>query len=253
MVDQRFRAANVSQKQGYKDLVVGWLRTQLRFHADPIKARRDSQEADVIEATLQEKAQEDARRAVFETVMPASWKRKIGDLERHAEEQRAEPGRRQRAEHEARPRADVVMTFSGDLAGQIQTPLPALVTRPESAGDALTVELSPLDPIAVGGRSFRARSPLTPDPAPTTSPPSTNAPAATGTPSGSNSGSNRTRNPFTGSPATAPPLSSSNPTSEPCVSASRRKTPAAPASTSMQRSFCPEALAVQRVGTSRPR
>jgi hypothetical protein len=154
-MDQRFRGANASQKQGYKDLIVGWLKTRLRFHGDPIKARRDRQEADDIEATLHENARDDIGRSAFETVMPESWKRKIGDLERHAEEQRAESARRQRAEHEARPRADVVLTFAGDVVGQIQTPLPALVTRPESAGEALTVELSPLEPIAAGGRSFR--------------------------------------------------------------------------------------------------
>jgi hypothetical protein len=143
------------QGESLTGLAKRWLKTQFRFHGDPIKSRRDRQEANELETRMHDKVQEDVGRAVFDAVMPESWKQKISDLERHAEERKAEEARRRRAEHEARPRAESRLSFSGDLTGQIETALPTVVTRPETADEALTVELSPLDPIPAGTRSFR--------------------------------------------------------------------------------------------------
>jgi hypothetical protein len=143
------------QRETLAGLAKRWLKTQLRFHGDPIKGRHDRDEAEAIETEMRDRVGEDVGNAVFNTVLPEGWKRKLGDLERYAEDQRLEAARRERAEHEARPRADVDLTFSGDLTGRVRASLPALVSHPESDGEPLTVDLSLLEPIPVGARSFR--------------------------------------------------------------------------------------------------
>lgn len=145
--------------QGQDDSLTGlakrWLKSQLRFHGDPIKARRDRQEADALEDQMHDKVQEDAGRAVFNAVLPERWKQKLGDLERHQEEQRLRAEANKQAEHEARPRADVQLSVVGDVTGAFQGQIPTVVDRPSQPGEAMTVDLSPLEPVAVGDRSWR--------------------------------------------------------------------------------------------------
>lgn len=132
-----------------------WLRTQLRFHGDPHRAARDRREAGAIEAELEDRAREEAGRAVVGALMPEGWKRKLSDWERQAEAGRAAEAQRRRREHEARPRAVVSLSLSGDVAGAIDEELPVRADRPSEAAGALTVELEPLDPLPVGDRVFR--------------------------------------------------------------------------------------------------
>jgi hypothetical protein len=129
----------VSKDEGRQETLAGlakrWLKTQFRGTRE---------EADAIEHRMEERVREDVGRAVVNAVMPETWKQKISDLQRRQEEEKAESARRRRAEHEARPRAQVRMT------------IPVTVRRPVEPGEALTVELEPLAPIAVGDRSLVA-------------------------------------------------------------------------------------------------
>lgn len=142
------------QPESLMSLAKRWLKTQTRFHGDPHRAVHDRREADELESRMEEKVEQDVGRAVLNTVMPASWKQKLSEIERQSEERKAEAVRQRRAEHEARPRAELHARFAGDVLGAIQEPTPVVVYRPEATGDALTVELEPLDPIPVGGRYF---------------------------------------------------------------------------------------------------
>ncbi|HET8523283.1 MAG TPA: hypothetical protein VFL82_08620 [Thermomicrobiales bacterium] len=131
-----------------------WLKTQLRFHGDPHRGVRDRQEAQQLEQEMREKVSDDVSRTVFNAVMPTSWKQKLEDIERRTEEGKAERARQARAELEGRERAAVRLVMSGDVSGSFEGALPVTVERPEEAGESLTVELEPLDPIVLGGRSF---------------------------------------------------------------------------------------------------
>ncbi|MEA2524722.1 MAG: hypothetical protein QOF73_1949, partial [Thermomicrobiales bacterium] len=68
------------QGESLTGLAKRWLKAQFRFHGDPIKSRRDRQEANELETRMHDKVQEDVGRAVFDAVMPESWKQKISDL-----------------------------------------------------------------------------------------------------------------------------------------------------------------------------
>jgi hypothetical protein len=131
-----------------------WLKTQLRFHGDPQRGVRDREEGRALEQQMREKASDDVSRTVFNAVMPASWKQKLEDIERHTEEGNVERARQARAELEGRERAAVRLVISGDVSGSFEGALPVTVDRPEETGQALSVELEPLDPIVLGGRSF---------------------------------------------------------------------------------------------------
>ena len=149
----------MSRQRGEEESIVGlakrWLKLQFRFHGDPHRAVGERREAERIENRLEHKVKEDIGTAVVSALMPPSWKRKLGELEHASEERRAEADRRRRAEHEARPRAAVRLAFGGDVVGPLEAEIPIAVGWPDEAGDTLTVELEPLEPIAVGGRAFR--------------------------------------------------------------------------------------------------
>jgi hypothetical protein len=142
------------EQQSLGGLAKRWLKTQLRFHGDPQRGVRDREEAHQLEQQMREKVSDDVSRTVFDAVMPASWKQKLEDIERRTEEGKAERARQARADLEGRERAAVRMVISGDVSGSFEGALPVSVDRPEEAGQALTVELEPLDPIVLGGRSF---------------------------------------------------------------------------------------------------
>lgn len=148
----------VSQQEQPEESLGGlakrWLKTQLRFHGDPIKSRRDQQEADAIEQRMHDKAHDDATNAVVTALMPDSWKRKIADLERANEEGRNLREQQRRAEHEAREKVPFLLTLSGDVSGSIETEIPMLVHPPAEPGDALTIDLEPLEPLQIGGHTF---------------------------------------------------------------------------------------------------
>lgn len=142
------------QEESIGGLARRWLKTQLRFHGDPIKSRRDQEEADAIEQRMHEKAHEDASSAVVNALMPDSWKRKIESLERANEEGRIAREQQRRAEHEARARVPVSLTLTGNVVGTLNAEVPIRVDLPHEPGDPLTIDLEPLAPLPVGGHTF---------------------------------------------------------------------------------------------------
>jgi hypothetical protein len=144
------------EKETFGGLAKRWLKNQLQVHGDPRRAYRERQESDAIEERMKEKAQEDIGRAMFNTFAPAGLKEKIAGMERAKQEEEQRRDERRRAEHEARPRADVQLSVSGHVDGQLNQAMPLVLNHPETAGDALALELSPLDTAAIGGRPFEA-------------------------------------------------------------------------------------------------
>ena len=142
------------QEESIGGMAKRWLKTQLRFHDDPIKARRDQQEADAIEQRMHDKVRADATNAVVTALMPDTWKRTIASVERAIEEGRVASEQQRRAEHEARPRVPSTLSVSGAVSGTIETDIPLLVHPPSQPGDALTINLEPLEPIKIGGHEF---------------------------------------------------------------------------------------------------
>lgn len=142
------------QEESIGGMAERWLKTQLRFHGDPIKARRDQQEADAIEQRMHDKVCGDATNAVVTALMPDTWKRTIASVELANEEGRVAREQQRRAEHEARPRVPTTLSLSGAVSGTVETDIPLLVHRPSQPGDALTINLEPLEPIQIGGHEF---------------------------------------------------------------------------------------------------
>ena len=136
------------------ELATRWLKTQLRFHGDPMKSRRDQQEANSIEQRMQEKVHEDASNAVVNSLMPDSWKRKIASLEQANEDGRILREQRRRAERESRPKVPLKLTLAGAVSGTIETEIPIRIHEPSEPGDAMTVELEPLEALEIGGHTF---------------------------------------------------------------------------------------------------
>ena len=141
-------------EEGLGGLARRWLKTQINVSLDPLQGRRNEQEARRIENEVEQRAEKARDRAIFEAVVPQGLKDMIAETERNREAQKLESERRRRAEHEARPRADVYARFSGAVTGELRQPLPVTVNRPEEPGEALTVELDPLEPIPVAGHAF---------------------------------------------------------------------------------------------------
>jgi hypothetical protein len=139
------------QEESIGGLAKRWLKTQLRFHGDPIKSHRDREEAEAIEQRIEEKAHNDAANAVVTALMPASWKRKLEGLERANEEGRVAREQQRRAEHESRPRVPLTLSLTGDLCGSLSTNIPARFEMPVEPGAALTIDLEPLEPIEFNG------------------------------------------------------------------------------------------------------
>lgn len=142
------------QEESFGGLAKRWLKTQLKFHGDPIKSRREQQEAEAIEQRIQEKAHDDAANAAVTALMPASWKRKIASLERANEEGRIRREQQRLAEHEARPSVPVTLTLRGDVSGTLDTEIPIQISMPSEPGDAMTIDLEPLEPLAIGAHTF---------------------------------------------------------------------------------------------------
>ena len=140
------------------DLAKRWLMLQFRFHGDPHRAVGERRESERIENQMEDKVRDDLSAAVVSTLIPPSWKRKIGELEHASEQRRVEEDRRRHAGHETRPRAAVRLAFTGDVVGSVDAEIPIEVGWPDEEGEALAVQLEPLEPIGVGGRAFRAYS-----------------------------------------------------------------------------------------------
>lgn len=142
-------------KETFGGLAKRWLKNQLQFHGDPRRAHREREESEAIEARMKEKAQEDFGRAMFDALAPAGLKDKIAGMERARQEAEQRREEERRAEHVARPRAAVDLTLAGHVSGHLAEAMPLVLTRPATAGDAMTLELSPLDTAAIGGRPFQ--------------------------------------------------------------------------------------------------
>jgi hypothetical protein len=142
------------QEESIGGLARRWLKTQLKLHGDPIKSRREQQEAEAIEQRIHEKAHDDAANAVVTALIPESWKRRIASLERANEEGRTLREQRRRDEHEARPRVPMTLRLRGDITGSIETDIPIRIDVPSEPGDAMTIDLEPLEPLAVGEHTF---------------------------------------------------------------------------------------------------
>lgn len=141
-------------QETFGGLAKRWLKAQLSINGDPIKSNRANQESREIEYRTQEKAREEATAAAVGALIPPSWKRKMSEWEAQAEERKVQQAEQRRAEHEAMPRAMTSLTFTGDISGSFQQPIPTRVQVPEGDDTAMVVELMPLEPIQVGGGTF---------------------------------------------------------------------------------------------------
>jgi hypothetical protein len=144
------------RNETFGGLAKRWLKNQLQVHGDPRRAYRERQESEAIEERMKEKAQEDVGRAVFNTFAPAGLKEKLAGMERYKQEQERQVEERRQAEYEARPRAAVELALTGAVNGRLSEAMPLVLNRPETAGEALALELSPLAESAIGDRPFQA-------------------------------------------------------------------------------------------------
>ena len=142
------------QEPSLGGLAKRWLKTQFNVTLDPHQGRRNEQEARSIERQMHQRVEENTQRAVADAIIPQSWKDKMADIERRREEERAESARRRRAEHEARPRAQVQARFSGGATGELAAAIPVTVGMPDEPGQPMTVELEPLEPLPVGAHAL---------------------------------------------------------------------------------------------------
>ena len=145
-------------KETFGGLAKRWLKNQLATHGDPRRSQQERRESDAIEERVKDKAQEDLGRALFDTLAPASLKEKLAGFERANAEGARQRDERRPAEQEARPRADMQLALTGHVTGQLSDAMPVVLNDPQEAGEALALELSPLDTAAIGGRPFRAFS-----------------------------------------------------------------------------------------------
>src|SRR4051794_27446475 len=102
-------------KETFGGLAKRWLKNQLATHGDPQRSSRERQESEAIEERVKEKAQEDVGRTLFDTFAPTGLKEKVAGLERAKTEEARQREERRRAEHEARPRAEVQLALTGHV------------------------------------------------------------------------------------------------------------------------------------------
>ncbi len=143
------------REEGLGGLAKRWLKTQVNLSLDPHQARRDADEARRIENQMERRVEEQRDRAIADAFLPQGWK--TADLERRTREREAAAEQRRREQHAARPRADVQATFTGSVTGSFRGGVPIDVGWPGEPGEALTVNLEPLEPVDLGGgHSFEA-------------------------------------------------------------------------------------------------
>jgi hypothetical protein len=143
------------QPETFSGLAKRWLKANLRFHGDPQQARRDRQESEEAEMRMRQKATDDAVNSVANVVLPESWKRKLENVERGRYQRQLDNQERYRAEQEALPHVALCLSVTGDLQASVDGIFPSVVRFPDSPGDALTVEVVPLDPVAMGDTWFQ--------------------------------------------------------------------------------------------------
>lgn len=139
----------------FSGLAKRWLKTQLRFHGDPIKAAHDRREAEAIEYEARERAEYEAGRTLVNTLMPSSWRERLQSFEAQSEQARREQAEHERAEHLARPRAQVALRFTGDIGGELVADVPVEVFWPGEGGSWVVISLETVDPLSFGPHLFR--------------------------------------------------------------------------------------------------
>lgn len=139
----------------FSGLAKRWLKTQLKFHGNPIKAAQDRREAEAIEYEARERAEYEAGRALVNAVMPSSWRERLQSLEEQSARARQQQAERDRAEHLARPRAHMDLQFIGDINGSLVAEIPVEVSWPGANGCWVVVSLEAVDPLDVGPHLFR--------------------------------------------------------------------------------------------------
>jgi hypothetical protein len=132
-----------------------WLKTQLKFHGDPIKAAQDRREAEAIEYEARERAEYEAGRTLVNALMPSSWREKLQSLERQNELGRQQRAEQDRASILARPHARVDLRFSGDVSGNLTAEIPVEVSWPDDDGSWVRIVLETVEPVAFGAHLFR--------------------------------------------------------------------------------------------------
>jgi hypothetical protein len=146
--------ANGESQETMTGLAKRWLKTQLTLHGDPVRSRREQQEAAEIEQRMRDKQREDATRSAVEALIPPSWKHKLSDWEQQAEDRREQQAAEARAEHAARPRAELVLELTGDIDGSLTAAVPVVVREPQGEERALIVEPEPFDQVVVSSHQF---------------------------------------------------------------------------------------------------
>lgn len=147
-------SVHIQRDDSLTGLAKRWLRTQLQVHGNPQRAYRDRQEADALEQEMRERASDQIGRAIFNSVLPTDWSRKIDALEAERVAQDARRAQQRRIEHLALPRATVSLTFRGAIRGIVAADVPARVEWPGGEGVFTTIELEAVEPIPVDGRQF---------------------------------------------------------------------------------------------------
>jgi len=147
-------SVQIQRNDSLTGLARRWLRTQLQVHGNPQRAYRDRQEAEALEQGMRERASDQIGRAIFNSVLPGDWTRKIDELEAQRAAQDARRSRQRRSEQLSLPLATVTLTFRGAIRGIVAAKIPARVEWPGDEAVFTTIELEPLEPIAVEGRQF---------------------------------------------------------------------------------------------------
>jgi hypothetical protein len=132
-----------------------WLKTQLKFHGDPIKAVQDRREAEAIEYEARERAEYEAGRTLVNALMPSSWRERLQSFEAQSELARQQRAEQEHAEHLARPRAQVAFRFTGDVSGELEVDVPVEVSWPGENGSWAVISLETIEPLVFGSHLFR--------------------------------------------------------------------------------------------------
>lgn len=131
-----------------------WLKTQLRLDGDPIKAHHAKREAEALEQEARERAEYEAGRVLFNTVLPSKWKEKLDSLEALSRKAQEERFAAERARIADLPHARLELSLSGELSGRLDARLPVELIWPNEGGDWVVVSIEPIEPVAFGAREF---------------------------------------------------------------------------------------------------
>ena len=106
-----------------------------------------------IEREMRDRVDQRIGETAMDALLPG-WKDKVAEMDAYRAQQDAERLQRQRAEHEARPRAQVQLQVTGAFQAALVAAIPVEVARPEEPGQGMQIVLEPVDPLPFDGHVF---------------------------------------------------------------------------------------------------